>query len=356
MSLSRTPTHPLKIALLGAGLIGQKHAALLATSPDCELAAICDPSPAAQATARQFHTRYYPDVEQLLAEQPLDGAIIAAPTNLHASLGIACAERGVRLLVEKPITSTLDEARQLVETANRCGVEILVGHHRRHNALIQRAREVVTGGEIGALVGVSLLWALLKPENYFEVSWRKERGGGPVLINLIHEMDSLRFICGEISSVYAAAGSQVRGFEVEDTAAITLQFENGALGTILLSDATPSPWSYELTSGENPVYPNYPQDCLHLLGTQGSLVFPSMTLWKYASQEIAGWHQPLEQIRLETKSNDALSAQLAHFCRVIRGTEKPLVSGDEGLRTLAATLAVLESAKRKLPVSPNELG
>jgi predicted dehydrogenase len=345
----------LKIALLGAGLIGQKHAALVAASSECELTAICDPNPHAAKTAEQYGALYYTDVERLLAERELDGAIVATPTNLHAPLGMMCAERGVHMLVEKPITTTLDEARELVETAKRCGAQVLVGHHRRHNALIQKAREIVRGGEIGKLVGVNVLWALLKPEDYFDVTWRKEPGGGPILINLIHEIDSLRFVCGEIERVYAASRSMVRGFEVEDTAAITIEFENGAVGTILVSDATPAPWSYEMTSGENPVYPNYSQDCYHFMGTRSSLAFPSMTLWNYASQDKAGWHHPLEVNHLDAQSSDALSAQLAHFCRVIRGEEAPIVSGEDGWRTLAATLAVIESGRRGVPIRPVEI-
>ncbi len=355
MSASILTETPLQIALVGAGLIGQKHAALLAANPHCQFTAICDPNPAARDTAERFGASYYGEIETMLAVEKLDGAIVASPTNLHAALGMACAESGVHVLIEKPITSTLDEARALLETAKRCQVQVLVGHHRRHNALIEQARKIVSQGAIGKLVGVSLLWALLKPTDYFEVTWRKEAGGGPILINLIHEIDSLRFICGEITQVYAAARSEVRGFEVEDTSAITLEFENGALGTILLSDATPAPWSYEMTSGENPVYPHYTQDCCHFLGTQGSLAFPTMTLWRYGSPLKAGWHQPLEQVPFDTPPSDPLAAQLEHFCRVIRRQEKPIVGGEEGFKTLAATLAVLESARRGETARPEKL-
>jgi predicted dehydrogenase len=345
----------LRIAVLGAGLIGQKHIELVAASRECALAAICDADPARSDIAARYGVPFYQDLDRLLAAHALDGAIVATPTALHASHGIACAERGVHLLIEKPIAAALGEARQLLETAERFGSRVLVGHHRRHNALIQQARAIVQSGEIGNLVAVSVLWALLKPDDYFDVSWRKEPGGGPVLINLIHELDNLRFLCGEIQSVYADTAQSIRGLEVEDTASISLRFENGALGTLLASDAAPAPWSYEMSTGENPVYPRYPQDCYHLLGTRGSLAFPSMTLWRYPSPENAGWHQPLEQIRIDTCASDPLVEQLRHFCRVIRGTETPIVSGVEGYKTLAATLAVLESARRGSPVSPADL-
>jgi predicted dehydrogenase len=142
---------------------------------------------------------------------------------------------------------------------------------------------------------------------------------------------------------------------VEDTASLTLHFENGALGSVFVSDATPAPWSYELTSGENPIYPHQAQDCYRFCGTAGSLAFPSLKLWHYADPEAAGWWEPLTERTLAANSGDAFTAQLAHFCRVVRGEDVPLVSGQERLKTLAVTQAVLESARCNLPVLPGEL-
>lgn len=346
----------LKIAVVGAGLIGKKHIELVAASSECELVAICDENPAAREIADRYDTHFYSNIHSMLAEQPLDGAIIAAPTNLHTPLAVACAERRVHALIEKPIASTLAQAQAIIQAAEQYNIRVLVGHHRRHNLLVQRAREIVQSGALGRLVAVSAMFTLYKPDNYFDVTWRRETGGGPVLINLIHDLDNLRFVCGEIKSVYAAASSRVRGFQVQDTAALTLNFENGTLGTVLVSDTTPAPWSYEMTSGENPVYPNYPQDCYKFMGTHGALAFPSMTLWKYPASVVPGWHQPLAQERVEVARNDALVSQLEHFCRVIRGEAEPLVSAQEGHRTLAATLAVLESAHHNTQVTLAAMG
>ncbi|MCA1371958.1 gfo/Idh/MocA family oxidoreductase, partial [Bradyrhizobium sp. BRP14] len=126
---------------------------------------------------------------------------------------------------------------------------------------IKSAREAVTNGKLGQLTAVVGLWLLRKPDDYFEVAWRREAGGGPLLINLIHDIDNLRFICGEIVEVQALTSNKVRGFAVEDTAALLLRFANGALGTVTVSDATPAPWSWELSSGENPAYPRQDQPC-----------------------------------------------------------------------------------------------
>src|SRR5207237_7798811 len=134
--------------------------------------------------------------------------------------------------------------------AERAGVALLVGHHRRYNPVIEKSRELVRSGALGKLITVVALWLIRKPDDYFEIAWRREQGGGPILINLIHDIDDLRYICGEIDSVQAMTSNAMRGFAVEDTAAITLRFFNGAIGTVTVSDAVPAPWWWEITSGE----------------------------------------------------------------------------------------------------------
>lgn len=342
-----------KLAVIGAGLIGQRHLELIQANADCQLIAICDPNPNAAAIAQQYHVPFYQDYASLLSECEFGGAIIATPTDLHTEVGIACVEHGVHILVEKPIAATVVDAQRLIATGERCGIQILVGHHRRHNPLVQAARDLVQGGEIGNLVSVSAHFLLKKPDDYYGMEWRTLRpGGGPALINVIHDIDNLRFICGDVKQVYAQLSSATRGFDVEDALSVNLSFENGALGSILGADTTPSPWSYELTSGENAVYPNYPENCYYFCGTEGALAFPQMSIWRYADPARAGWHEPLEQssLRSQIPSVDPLVAQITHFCNVIRGEARPLIDGLDATKSLAAVLAILESAERGEPV------
>ena len=130
------------------------------------------------------------------------------------------------------------------------------------------------------------------------------------MINLIHDLDSLRFICGEIGEVYSRTSSAVRGLGVEDTLSITLSFENGALATVLASDTTPSPWSYEAATAENPYYFHTDKNCYHFFGTRGSLAFPQMELWRYTDQQQMGWQHPLLSSRLKVDRGDPLVSQL----------------------------------------------
>lgn len=346
---------PVKLAVAGAGLIGSKHARLIHGQPECALVGICDPDSGRRPVAEDLQVPFYHDLSDLLEEQQPEGAVVATPNGTHLAVAEVCAGRGVALLIEKPIADTLTAARRIVELSAAAGCRVLVGHHRRHNPLIGEARSLVQGGALGRLIAASMMWTLLKPAEYFRVGWRsRPPQGGPILINLIHELDILRYVCGEIRQVYAQSASRARGLEVEDTLSITLSLAGGALGSIIASDATPSPWSWEIASGENPYYFHTSQNCYHFLGSEGALAFPRMELWRYGDPARAGWQHPLSRTLREVAPADPLVLQLRHFCRVIRDRESPLVDGADGSRTLAVALAVRESIDRKAPVAVAE--
>ena len=342
---------PVRLVVIGTGLIGRKHAELIGAHNSCSLAGTCDVDPSRRSVAEELNVPFYQDVETLLEREEPEGAIIATPNGLHSAIAEVCAKRSVDILIEKPIADTLDEAHRIVRVAEDHGIHVLVGHHRRHNPLIQKARSIVKGGELGRLVAVSVLWTLFKPADYYKVDWRcRPPGGGPTLINLIHDLDSLRFICGEINQVYAQSSSAVRKLDVEDSVSITLSFVNGALGSILASDTTSSPWSYEATTHENPYYFHTEENCYYFFGTMGSLSFPRMELWRYADSNQLGWQYPMETSRCKVVQADPLKSQLEHFCRVVRDEEIPLVDGRDGTRSLAVALGVVESARRQRPI------
>ncbi|WBL78607.1 Gfo/Idh/MocA family oxidoreductase [Bradyrhizobium xenonodulans] len=344
---------PMRIGVAGAGLIGRRHIELIESSGDCVLAGIADPSPAAQDYAQAHAVPYYADHRTLLEQQKPDGLVIASPNTLHLPMALDCAEAGVPALIEKPVTETVAAAQRLCAAVKRTGVPMLVGHHRRHNPVIKSARETVASGKLGQLTAVVGLWLLKKPDDYFDVAWRREPGGGPLLINLMHDIDNLRFICGEIVEVQALTSNKVRGFAVEDTAALLLRFANGVLGTVTVSDATPAPWSWELTAGENAVYPQQDQPCYVFAGTNGSLSVPTMELWSYSQNP--GWHAPLARNPVAVAGYDPLVEQLRHFLAVIAGRERPLISVEDAMGTLAVVEAVGEAARTGQKISPGQI-
>ena len=339
----------LTIALIGAGLIGRAHLERLDASPDCVCAAICDPSEAAKALAAERGLPWFPSPREMLAAMRPDGAIVATPNALHVPNAIDCLEAGVPVLVEKPLAESVAAAQTLVAAQARTGVAVLAGHHGRHNPIVKAARKLVREGRLGRIVAVNSLFLIAKPDDYFDVAWRRETGGGPVLINLIHDIDNLRFICGEIESVQAMTSNATRGFAVEDTAALIFRFSGGALGTATVSDATPAPWSWELSSGENKVYPQRDGHCYLIAGSEGSLALPKLEFWSYGGKP--GWWEPLRQETLTVDSVEPLAEQLRHFCAVIAGAEQPITNAADAARTLAVVEAVAEAGRTGGPVA-----
>jgi predicted dehydrogenase len=332
----------VRIAVVGAGLIGQAHIKRVLEEPGATLAAIVDPSPQARELAGTTGTDWFADIETMLQSIKPDGVVIATPNQLHVAGGLAAVDAKVPALLEKPVADDVESASRLVDAAEKAGVPILVGHHRRHSPLIGKAREIIASGRLGRITAVNGLCWFLKPDDYFGVAWRREPGGGVVLINLIHVIDDLRNLCGDIVSVQAIESNAARGFPVEDTAAILLHFRNGALGTLTISDSAAAPWSWELTSGENKAYPHTDQFCYMVAGTQGSLTVPRLDLWHYAADQ--SWWAPIACERQFVPEQDPLTLQMRHFCEVVRGEAAPLLDVREGTRTLETTLAVKKAA------------
>ncbi|WP_375167835.1 Gfo/Idh/MocA family oxidoreductase [Bradyrhizobium sp. CCGB01] len=109
---------------------------------------------------------------------------------------------------------------------------MLTGHHRRHNPMIQRAKAEIDSGRLGPIVSVHGMFWLIKPDEYFDVAWRREKGAGPVFLNLIHDVDLLRYLCGDIVAVQAAQSNRLRGNAVEETGVGGLEQDGNASGVV----------------------------------------------------------------------------------------------------------------------------
>ena len=333
--------------MAGAGYVGRAHAAALEASSRCALSALVDPAPAAAAMAERARVPLFRSLEELLARQRPDGVVLATPNALHVPQALACIDAGLPVLLEKPIAPTVAEGDKLLEAVERQRAKVLIGHHRAHSPIMAKAKEVVDSGALGRLVAVMGSAVFLKPDRYFaDAPWRKEPGAGPILLNMIHEVHNLRMLCGEIVAVQAFASHAVRGFPVEDTVAIGLQFANGALGSFLLSDTAACARSWEQTSKENPAYPSYDdEDCYVLAGTRGSLSVPTMRLKTYARAEERSWWKPFQTGVALVRREDPILRQMEHFGAVVRGEAEPLVSARDGLANLRVTEAIAEASR-----------
>ena len=348
----------VRLSVVGAGLIGHRHIEEICKNPDCELVSVVDPNPPKAIAglgdkgglAAAGDRPLYSSLEEMLSKDAPDGVILATPNRLHADQAIECIRHGVAVFIEKPIAHTLADGIRVCEAAEAAGIKVLVGHHRRHSPILHRVVEIVRSGVLGTLVGVMGSAVFYKPDSdgYYDGAnaWRRAPGGGPILLNLIHEVGNLRAMLGEIVAVQAFSSNTTRSFDVEDTVAINFRFENGALGSFLLSDTAACARSWEQTSRENAQYASYPdEDCYTIIGNRGSLAVPTMRLKYYQRDTDRSWYKPFVSETVPLERTDPLAAQIAHFAAVIRGDAEPLVSARDGLQNLRVTEAVLEAAR-----------
>lgn len=339
-----------RLVVVGPGLMGLKHIELIEKSSRCELVGVVTRDRSAVSDlCERLNVPLLDDLGAALASLAPSGVIISSPNEWHYEQARLCVEQDIPVLIEKPITSSYDDAVRLVELISQRGARAIVGHHRAHSPLIHTARAIIEAGRLGRLVAIQGSAIFYKPPEYFDAGpWRREPGGGPILINLIHEIGMLRSLCGEISAVQAIASNAIRGFAVEDTAVINLQFRNGALGTFVLSDTGASPRSWEQTSRENPVYPTYPdEDCYSITGTLGSLDFPTMRLKSHVPPQPASWHTRFTEEVIPVLRQDPLERQLDNFLDVILGLAEPVVTAFDGAQNLRVADAIRHSAATK---------
>ena len=265
-------------------------------------------------------------------------AMVFQHFSLFEALSVA---ENVALGMENP-PPIRDLAARIAEVSAATGTPVLVGHHRRHNPLVAKAKEIVDSAALGAITTVHGNCWLPKPDSYYEQGWRQESGAGPLFINLIHDVDVLMYLCGPITHVQALEANTQRQAQAEEVVVATLRFANGALGTLNLSDTALAPWSWELTAGENPAYPKTDQNSYLIGGTHGALALPNLALW---SQENGpDWWAPISATRYPVDNVDTLVAQLTHFGDVIRGKAAPRVSATDGLRAVAVVEAIKRAA------------
>jgi len=342
----------VRLGLIGMGMIGRLHAETMSKMKDIEFMAASDADAKHQKTAAELGTKFYQSYEEMIGKEKLDGVVVAVPNELHLPVGATCAKKGLHLLMEKPIAADLESADRLIQAAKENKVILMVGHHRRHNPMIEELRNIVRGGLIGKLVGVTVLWSLYKPKDYFKgpFTWRAQPGGGPIRINLIHEIDNIRYICGDVTRLYAEVSNAARQFPVEDTVSISLRIAGGAVANIFLTDTAPGNVGYEANTGENLFFYQSPQNCYYYYGTEGVVTFPGMKKFFYRDPAKAGWQYALCEEGIKIDREDPYTRQIRNFCGVIQGTETPKIDGVDARKTLEVALAIQTSGETGQPV------
>jgi predicted dehydrogenase len=343
----------LPLAVIGAGSIGQRHIGVAQLSDAVDLVAVVEPH---EGLRNELAARGLPMVARIDdVPSQVRAAIIATPTQDHYASSRACFSRDWVVMVEKPTAGTLDDGRALVAEAAAKGLPFFTGHHRRCHPFCVAAQQTISS--LGELVGVQGLWSLRKHASYYDVDWRRKPGAGPLLTNLSHEVDLLRFLVGDMEEVTTLLSSARRGLEIEDSAAMAFRFANGALGSFLMSDTGASPWAFESATGENPAIAVSGQDYIQITGTEGALSFPSLKHWGRGGPGEIEWSKPLRaEPGPQCAMVDPLREQIGRFAKVVAGgTDAVLCSGEDGVKALEMTLAAALSGRIGRPVKAEDV-
>lgn len=333
------------LAVIGAGAMGQNHIRLIQEEMGAKLVAIADAYDGAKAIAEKVGVPFYLDSTQMMDEVKPDGIIIVTPNHLHLPIAREAIKRGIPVLVEKPISDDLEDAKKFAEECKVANVPVLVGQHRRYNPYVNAAKQIIEGGELGKLTVSSFHYMIYKEDQYFDVEWRRKKGAGPILVNLVHDIDLLRYLIGEVDAVQALSSSSARGFETEDSAVVNVHFKSGALASMTLSDATASPWNWEATAREDGQYRPFDADAYFIGGTKGSLSLPRLHHFSYDGDP--SWHKPL---KLDISAVDPQlphKMQLKHFIQVILKNEAPIVTPEDNVKTLETLMAIKLAAETR---------
>ncbi|KAF9890142.1 hypothetical protein FE257_006303 [Aspergillus nanangensis] len=356
------------VALVGGGTIAPLHAEYLLSSPTCSLVAIIDPFPPGKELAAKLSLPHFESVAALLASscRTPDAYVICVPSSLHVRVGMEVISTASpkAVLIEKPFSTDSKSGTELLELANQKSCKVLVGHHRRFHPSLSTARETIESGRLGQVTMISGQWTAKKNDGYYSFAqWRCSRsaGGGPIWTNFVHDIDVLHYLTGaRVVRVWAIGTVRRRSHEgvapedvVDEGAAIMMQFSNGVVGTFAVSDAVASPYGWEAATGDNPLYPPASEsvDSYRIFGTEGTLSAPEGTLWTYNSDDAqalgreVGWNIPMRREALSIPSAIPFQQQAEHLARVVKGTDVPRCSGDDGLAAVKVCEAVMEALR-----------
>jgi hypothetical protein len=324
--LAQSTERPLRVGVIGIGVMGSNHARVFAGLPGTELVGIADPdAKQAEFVANTLGCSAVGDVDALLA-LGLDAVTIAAPTHLHRDVTLACVARGVHVMVEKPIASTVEEGMEIIGAAKRAGVTLMVGHVERFNPAVEAIKEAIRDEDILS-IGITRVGPF--PPRMSNV--------GVVIDLAVHDIDLIRwFTDSDIVEVQPQLSSAVA--EREDIALLQFRTASGVLAHINTNWLTP----FKARNVTVATRGKYVMG--DLLTRQVTECFGFQPDGSYSMRHLSVGHA------------EPLRSELLAFLRAVRTGAPPAVTGEEGVasleiaaRCLAARPTAVASAQRKGP-------
>ena len=341
----------MKTLIAGLGSIGRRHFRNLITLGEKDIVLLRT----RKATLPDEELAGYPvetDLDEALKKHKPDAVVVANPTSMHLDVAIPAAQAGCHILLEKPVSHSLDRLDVLQEKAQQSGSKILVGFQFRFHPTLNRARELIAENRLGRILTVHAHWGEYLPqwhpwEDYRQSYAARADLGGGVIVTLTHPLDYLRYLLGEVESLWSFNGHvSPLEVDVEDAAEIGLKFTSGAIGGVHVN-----------------YFQRPPVHRLEIVGTNGTLRWDNADGVIHLHQLPAPFgsysDQPPAPV-LETFSppegferNQLFVAQTRHFIEVVRGESEPVCSLEDGVVALRLALAAYESQKTGRAVKMN---
>lgn len=330
----------MRFAIIGAGVIAPLHTRAIVNHPDAELVAIVD---AVQEKAAKLAEEYgavhvYGTVEQMLKECEVDAVCICVPSGGHKHAAVAAAEAGKHVLCEKPLGITKADMDEMIAACHRNNVKLATVFQKRTTQLALLAKKAIEEGKLGKLVlGDAYMKYYRSPEYYKSAGWRgtwAEDGGGALMNQGVHGVDIIRWLMGDVESVFAYTAPLVHDIEVEDTAVAVLKYKNGAFGVI---QGTTS-----VNPGQEPRFEIHGEHGTIIYGDSGFKVWKtldgdSVPLVTEGSAE--GADDP------HAISSDGHYILIDDLIHAVRENREPLISGEEARKSVDLILAIYESSR-----------
>jgi predicted dehydrogenase len=333
-------TEQLRLGLAGLGSMGRNHLRVISNHPDTTLAAVADTDPAAlEAATAQTGANGFADPLAMIARADLDGVVLAAPTTAHLALALAAIERGLCVLVEKPLAATVQDALDIVTAARRRNVRVQVGHVERYNPAVLEMGRLLRAGWLSTIYAITSRRSGPFPARIRDVGVTVDLG--------THDVDMLSWIAGERPvRVYAETAQRLHASH-EDLTFGLMHFPSGGIGFLDVDWLTPAKRRSLVAVGEEGMFE---LDYLtqKLTFTRANVEQPQM-IDGYATT-FAG-----DVAEIPIENVEPLRAQLDEFVRVLRTGDRPYVDGEDGLWAVAIANALLTAASERRPIDLSDL-
>ncbi len=341
----------MRYALIGCGRISTNHIKA-ALNNKLTIAAVCDILPEHMETLLAKHgleqdgtIRRYTDYKQMIQENDLELVSIATESGLHAQIALYCIERGIHVIIEKPMAMSLQDADRIIRLSEEKHVKVCACHQNRFNIAVQEMRRALEGGRFGKLSHGSIHVRWNRNQDYYtQAPWRGTwaQDGGALMNQCIHGIDLLRWTFGdEVEEVYGVTRQQFHHYlEAEDVGLAIVKFKNGAVGTI---------------EGTTNVYPQNLEETLYVFGEKGTVKIGgkstnNIDVWNFADETEADQkNKGLEEATSNVYGNGHTSL-FADMMDAIQSDRKPYVDAQAGRNALELVLAVYKSQKTGQPV------